>query len=314
MSEPTAGTIEQEFHKLYGAGAYAEAYQLATREAWRFSASSQPIVYNWRFCTASLMGEPDLALQLLEEAFEAGYWYGEADLRQDPDLAALRGRPEFERLIARAGRRRDEVLAQAQPRLKVIVPEQAAAPYPLLLALHGNRSNLEESERFWRSAGEHGWLVALPQSSQAMGDHLYGWNDHDWAMREIRQHAATILADYPIDQARSVVAGFSMGGGLAATLALGGALDVCGFVGVGPYLSSIDSVRPLIEAPRAQPLRAYLIASQRDEYCYGVAQQLAALLPQHGIPCAIELHPDLGHNYPPEFECSLLTGLSFILG
>jgi dienelactone hydrolase len=314
MSEPTIGTIEQEFHKLYSAGAYAEAYQLATREAWRFPAAAQATVYNWRFCTASLMGEPDLALRLLEQALDAGYWYDEADLRDDSDLAALQGRPEFERLIARAGRRRDEVQAQAQSLLKVIVPEHGAAPYPLLLALHGNSSNLAVSERYWRPAAERGWLVALPQSSQAMGEHAFGWNDHAWAVREIKQHAAVVSASYPIDVARSVVAGFSMGGGLAATLALGGVLDVCGFIGVGPFLANLGSVRPLIEAPRPRPLRAYLVASQRDEYCYLVAQQLAALLPAHGIPCELELHPDLGHDFPPEFERSLIRGLDFIIG
>jgi dienelactone hydrolase len=312
MSEPTVGTIEQEFFKLCSAGAYAEAYQLATRAAARFPASAQATVYNWRFCTASLMGELDLALRLLEEALDAGYWYGEADLREDQDLAALRSRPEFERLIARAGRRRDEVLAQAQPLLKVIVPARGTAPYPLLLALHGNSSNLAESERYWRSAAERGWLVALPQSSQAMGAHTYGWNDHDWAVCEIKQHAAAIAASYPIDPARSVVAGFSMGGGLAATLALGGELDACGFIGVGPFLANVGSMRPLLEAPRRRPLRASLVASQRDEYCYLVAQQLAALLPAHGIPCELELHPDLGHAFPPEFERSLLRGLDFI--
>src|SRR5581483_3277220 len=142
-----------------------------------------------------------------------------------------------------------------------------------------------------RSAAEHGWLVALPQSSQAMGEHSYGWNDHSWAVREIKQLAAAIAAGYPIDPARSVVAGFSMGGGLAATLALGGELDVCGFVAVGPFLAHVESVRPLLEVQRARPLRAYLVASQRDEYCYSVAQRLAALLPPHGIPCEVELHP-----------------------
>jgi len=312
MSEPTLATIEQAFYTLCSAGEYAAAYQLATREAGRFPTWAQSNIYNWRFCTACLMGDPALALRLIAEALEAGYWYGEADLREDPDLATLQGMPEFERLITLAGQRRDAALAQAKPELKILVPANGAAPYPLLLALHGNNSNIADSERYWRSAAEHGWLVALPQSSQPMGTQTYGWNDGAWAVREITQHVATLREQYPIDPARVVVAGFSMGGGLAAWLVLSSTLPACGVIGVGPFLANVESVLPLLEAPRERPLRAYLIASQRDQYCYGVAQKLAELLPPHGIACEVELHPDLGHDFPPEFERSLLKGLDFI--
>src|SRR3954447_24469780 len=201
MSEPTLATIEQAFYALCSAGEYAAAYQLATREAGRFPTWAQSNIYNWRFCTACLMGDPALALRLIAEALEAGYWYGEADLREDPDLATLQGMPEFERLITLAGQRRDAALAQAKPELKILVPANGAAPYPLLLALHGNNSNIANSERYWRSAAEHGWLVALPQSSQPMGAQTYGWNDGAWAVREITQHVATVREQYPIDPA-----------------------------------------------------------------------------------------------------------------
>ncbi|HJZ49711.1 MAG TPA: hypothetical protein VKE41_21185 [Roseiflexaceae bacterium] len=312
MSKRTIGTIEQEFHLLCSDGHYAAAYDLATREAGRFPASAQPIVYNWRFCTACLMGDPALALRLIQEALDAGHYYSAAALREDTDLAALHGLPGFERLVELSDRRHGESAARARPQLKLLVPENGAPPHPLLLALHGNRSNLVVSERYWRSAVQQGWLVALPQSSQAMGEGTYGWNDRAWAVREIKQHAAGVHELHPIDRARMVIAGFSMGGGLAAWLALGGELPARGFIGVGPYLSSVDVMLPLLEAPREHPLRAYLVASQRDEYCYAVAQKLAELLPQHDIACELELHPDLGHDFPPEFERSLIKGLDFI--
>lgn len=313
MSERTIGVIEQEFYKLYSTGDYRAGYDLVTREADRFPTWAQANVYNWRYCAACLMGEPALALRLLEEALAAGYWYDEAGLRSDPDLAAINGLPEFERLIALAAQHRNEAMARAKPQLKVNVPEQSAPRYPLLLALHGNNSNLADSERYWRSAAEQGWLLALPQSSQVMGEHTFGWNDRDWAVREIEQHVAAVQQQYPIDQERFIVAGFSMGGGLAATLALSGQLPVRGFIGVGPFLVSADSVMPLLEAPRTRQLRAYLLASERDAHCYSVAQKLAALLPAHGIACQIELHPDLGHDFPDEFERGIAKGLEFIL-
>jgi predicted esterase len=313
MNEPTIGQIEQAFHRLYSQGAYAEAYQLATHEAGRFPESARAIVYNWRFCTASLMGEPELALRLIAEALDAGCYYSAAALREDSDLVALHRLPEFERLVALSAQRYEKAAARGRPELKVLAPKESAKRFPLLLALHGNNSNIANSERYWQSAREHGWLVALPQSSQAMGEDTYGWNDHDQAVREVEQHMAELHAQHTIDAARLVVAGFSMGGGLAAWLALSGELSARGFVAVGPYLSRVESVLPLLDAPRAQPMRAYLVASQRDQYCYQIAQRLAELLPAHGIACELEQHPDLGHDFPPEFERSLARGLDFIM-
>src|SRR5258705_473372 len=83
-----------------------------------------------------------------------------------------------------------------------------------------------------------GCLVALPQSSQPMSAGHYGWNDRGWAVREITQHVTTVREQSPIDLERIVVAGFSMGGGLAAWLALSGTLAVRGFIGVGPFLAN----------------------------------------------------------------------------
>ena len=313
MSDPAMKQFEQEFYRLYGEGAYAAAYDLATREMGRFPAWAQSSYYNWRMCAACLMGQPDLALKLFEQALAAGHWYDEAGLREDPDLAALQGRPEFERLVAISLERREQARAGARPELRVFEPHGARPPYPLLLALHGNHSNLADSAERWRSAADAGWLVAAPQSSQVMGTGTFGWNDREWAVREVGQHYEDLRERYPIDPGRVVVAGFSMGGGLAAWLALSGALPARGFVGVNAYLADPRGLVPPLEARGGRGSRAFLIASQRDEACYKIAQQLAELLPAHGVACRLELHPDLGHDFPPEFERSLLPALDFIL-
>lgn len=313
MSDLTMKQFEQEFARLYGDGAYAEAYDLATREMARFPAWAQSSYYNWRMCTACLMGQPDLALRLFAEALDAGHWYDAAGLREDADLAALQDSPEFERLVAVSLERRERARASARPELQVLEPQGADPPHPLLLALHGNHSNLAESAERWRSAAERGWLLAAPQSAQVMGTGTFGWNDREWAVREVTAHYAALRERYPVDLSRAIVAGFSMGGGLAAWLALSGAIPARGFVGVNAFLADPRSLIPLLEARGGASMRAYLIASQRDETCYKIALELAALLPKYGVACEIELHPDLGHDFPPEFERGLLTALSFIL-
>jgi predicted esterase len=313
MGELTMKQFEQQFYELCGEGNYPAAYELVTREMGRFPAWAQSSYYNWRMCAACLSGQPDTALAVFEEALAAGHWYDAAGLREDADLATLQGRPEFERLVAISLQRREQARANATPGLELFEPTSGASPYPLLIALHGNHSNLEESAYRWRAAAGKGWLVATLQSSQIMGSGTFGWNDREWALSEVEQHYAGLCQSYPIDANRVVLAGFSMGGGLAIRLALSGAIQARGFVGVGAFLPNIDEIIPLLEAGGGRGRRAYLIGSQRDRSCYAIAERLGELLPQYGIPVEVALHPDLGHDFPPEFERGLLTALDFIM-
>ena len=57
--------------------------------------------------------------------------------------------------------------------------------------------------------------------------------------------------------------------------------------------------------PRLPPEPEFLAA-------FGPGHSLSGLLPAHDIPCALELHPDLGHDFPPEFERSLVAALEFV--
>jgi hypothetical protein len=59
-------------------------------------------------------------------------------------------------------------------------------------------------------------------------------------------------------------------------------------------------------------LRVYLVAGQRDQYCHGIAQQLATLLPKYGIVCELDDYPDLEHSFPVDFEKKLPKALSFV--
>jgi hypothetical protein len=266
---------------------------------------------------ASLINETALALQLLEEALAAGFWYAEAQLREDPDLQPLQGLPEFERLVEICRKRHDEAQAQAAPALITLQPEgqcQAGRqPCPLLLALHGNYKTAEDSVGFWRSAVFKEWLLALPQSSQVRGPDGYVWNDREWAVREIKEHFASLCEQYAVDPDRVVVAGFSLGGELAIWLALSGTIEARGFIAVGPsgpYMRKPDDWIPFIEASQGRGLRGYLVVGEQDVFCYEGTQSLAALLKSGDIPCELEVHPNLGHDFPPEFQQSLTRAFS----
>lgn len=319
MSSLTFGDLEAQLFQLYQDREYARAIDLVTREASRFPKEAR-LVYYWRICLASLTSETALALQLLEEALASGLWYAEAQLREDPDLRPLQELPQFEQLVEVCRKRHAEAQAQAVPALLTLQPEgqcQAGLqPCPLLLALHGNNRTAQDSVGFWRSAVSKGWVLALPQSSQVRSPDGYVWNDRDWAVREIQEHVATLCEQYAIDSDRVVMAGFSLGGELAIWLALSGTIKARGFIAVGPggpYMNKPDNWVPLIEASRGRGLRGYLVVGEQDVFCYKGTQALATLLKSRSIPCELEVRPNLGHDFPPDFQQSLARALEFIL-
>ncbi|MFL5800522.1 MAG: alpha/beta hydrolase [Roseiflexaceae bacterium] len=312
MSDMTWDELRSEFWRLCGEDAYAEALALITPRAHIFPDRGR--FHNWRMCMAARVGDTALALQAFEQALADDFWCAPKMLREDEDLASLQGLPEFERLAAICQERFEAARARAQPALTVIQPEGRTGPYPALLALHGNFGTSAASIDFWHTAVAQGWLLALPQSSQIIWPNAYVWNDRDRAVPEIQAHYATLAEQYPIDRSRVVVGGFSMGGGLAIWLTVSGAIEARGFVAVSPFLKDIQSLAPLLDARDPRTLRGYIIVGEQDEGCIKISRQLADLMASRDLACKIELHPGLGHEFPPDFAPSLANGLRFVLG
>jgi predicted esterase len=306
---PRTEEVEQQFHHLFQTCAYAEALELVTREAHVFPEYAQKVIYSWRMNCACRLKDKELTLRLLNEATQAGYWY--SNLQENDDFALLHGDPEFERLAGICTERRAQAMANAIPVIKTFAPERQLHPYPLLLALHGANATAEAEH--WQAAISHGWFLGMPQSSQVYAPDRYTWNDWDWALQEVPQRFATICAEHPIDTGRVVLAGFSQGGGLAAWLGLSGAIQVRGLILVGPFLVNVNNLLPTLEKHGPYDLRTYIVAGARDEYCLGVAHQLAGLLPNYGIKCKLDVYADLEHRFPLDFEGKLPAALDFVM-
>ena len=58
--------------------------------------------------------------------------------------------------------------------------------------------------------------------------------------------------------------------------------------------------------------RGYLVVGGRDPR-YQAFTQIHALLNQNGIPCEMEDHPDMGHEFPKDFEQSIIQAMKFLL-
>jgi predicted esterase len=301
--------------QLMQEGKYSEALALLEREGHRYPEQRSQIDY-LRLCLAARHSR-QLALEMLEAQLASGFWYGEAALRQSPSLQSLQGVAGFERLVSVSTERQLE--AQAKSR-QVMLTRSAenkddSGASPLLLALHGNNGTAAEAMSFWQTAAADGWFVAAPQSSQALWQGAYLWNDRDTAVREVRHHYDSLEQRSNLDLDHVVVTGFSMGGQLATWLTLSGIVPAQGFVAVAPYLpeEEIENWRPLLAAAGQRKARGYLVAGEADEVVSLVAlRKLVDLLQAQGIACELEVVQDAGHDLTSVYLPAFQRGLAFI--
>ncbi len=307
-------SVREQLYELYHAGSHAEAADLVTQEAAKHPQHANELGY-WRLCLANLLGDRQLALQILTDAVADGRWYSLRMLRQDPDLATLQGDPEFERLVEACEGLRNAAQETVEARRLTVVPHKASptTALPLLVALHGNGSRAEAERTHWLSATKQGWLLTLPQSSQVETPDGFSWWDRDWAVREVLRHVDEVAAERLVQPDRIVIGGFSAGAGLAMRLALGGELAARGFIAVAPALQRPEEIRSLLQANVPARLRGYLIVGGQDQRSCELAQTAKSLLESYGIPCELETHPKMGHTFPRAFRPILDRALRCIM-
>jgi predicted esterase len=291
------------------------AYDLLTEAAPRFP-DQAALIYNWRYCAAARMNQTDLALQLMQAALDAGFWMRASYFNSDDDLKSLRELPEFKRLVESNEQMYQAAQVGSKPlALPLPLPPATAQPLPLLLGLHGNSGNAEESAHYWQSAVACGWYTVLLQSSQVAGANAYVWDDLELGAREIKAHVQELSAATALAPGRTVVGGFSKGGEMAIWLALNEIIPLAGFIAVnpgGPYIRDISKFLPLIENCKSLgQLRAWLVVGENDGNLVNI-KALHAMLSSHGLNCQLIVAPKIAHDFPEDFDQTLAQALQVL--
>jgi acetyl esterase/lipase len=155
-------------------------------------------------------------------------------------------------------------------------------------------------------------MVALPLSTQLIGTDRAVWDDRGQGIVEVRDHLARLQAEYPVDPDRIVLGGFSMGGQLAAWMAVSGVVKVRGFYVVAPYISDLEEWNGLIENAASHDLRVGFLLGAEDTVSGKTPEELAQRLRAAGVPCELDIIPGLRHAYPPDFASRLARMLDYI--
>ena len=322
----TFNQLETHIQKLYHQGDYVAVLELADRFVSQFPKHKTVLEY-WRICMAARLGQDKRALQLLQQVLQAGIWYSEVLLRKSPSLAGLQGKGEFERLVKHNHELQQEDQAQQFP-LLTLHEQGACLPggpaCPLLIGMHANSGNAQDSLGFWQPAARAGWLVGAPQSSQAMWKNAYMWDDRETALREIRRHFNALQRKFNINPDQVILGGHSMGGELAAWLSLKRIIPARGFICFGPggpLMDDPDEWQPLIDEALLRleqdnsSLRGYLVAGADDNSIFHDAlHAFQRMLNAAGIQTELDIIPGAGHDFQPEYEEALLLGLDYLSG
>ena len=187
---------------------------------------------------------------------------------------------------------------------------------PLLVAFHGNTRSIAQEIDTYRPINATGWMVAMPQSAQPWGmEGDFVWGDWETTTRQVERDWKLIQAQYQFDVAQVDTGGLSKGAEVALWAAMSGTIPACGAILLapgGPLINDPARLLPFINVQAERNLRFYLIVGDADSVCFEPTKSLAQFFDTQGIPHILEIIPDVGHGFPPDFESYLKRALQFI--
>ncbi len=320
MTTNSLTELTSQLQVLFREEEYSAALKLA-RESRGLYPEHRAILDFWTITMTARLGDSEGALQAFADALEQGSWFSELLLRRSPSLQALQDDPQFESLILR---NQDKAESDQESRFPFFTlrPEgkcrSGGPPCPLLIGLHANGGTVQTSIDFWKPAAALGWLVAAPQSSQALMKGVHVWDDRETAEQEIQHDYSVLLEHYSVNPWQTVLAGHALGAEIAIWLAVKGSLDISKFLAIGAVGAWMDDLKnwdELLGENLRQGLRGYLIVGELDET---VAQEQTAelvdIFNNAGIETELEMVPSAENDYVPDYDPAIRRGLNFLAG
>ena len=276
-------------------------------------------------CAYALSDESEKAVEWLAKAAASGFSLLRL-FETDPDLDNVRSHPGYKAALAVVKGNRAEELADLRARfekepLHVVLPPQYNKDQeaPLIVALHGKGARSHWIADQWRSvAADMGAILIAPQAVIPLGGG-FSWNQADTndslgdnAEFLVRLTVEFAMKNYRIDRERTVLTGFSEGGGGCRWI---GPRPPYMFAGVIPM--GCDYIRDFDAPPKAigdRPPRFYFMAGERDhavtaEQLHMAAKDFAAA----GFKTKVRVYPKVGHRFPINRDTELRKALDFVL-
>jgi hypothetical protein len=261
-------------------------------------------------CLDARTGHVDQAFARLDQAVAAGFDDG-VSLEKDPDLAALRDKPKFSKVVSGAARNRASGDAATVREGVFLMPKDGALA--ILLLLHDKESDpFTVSGPFTDIALSNHLAVAAPRGPGRSAKKRFGWGSADRAAKAIRaaMDAARRKAGNPTLPV--ILVGVGRGGTEAFTAAARSAPGT--FAGVGSIGGPFDSGA----APKPAGLRGarLFLGFSRDAAPSEVAATRRGidLLRQQGFRPMIAEWPGAGSGLPNDVPRAVKETLDALAG
>jgi predicted esterase len=155
---------------------------------------------------------------------------------------------------------------------------------------------------------DEGWTLVLPQSSQPCAPGRFCWDDHELAVREVRQHLDDCRRKRALSLDGLVIGGASQGAPLA--------MDVACEAGL-PWLAVIPSLPRDYELSRLLAVpgrtRGAMVIGALDP-ASARARSVSTMLQSGGVSVSVRSVPGAGHDLTPPIVQAATDALRELAG
>lgn len=226
--------LEALIRKLFENEEYERIIQLIDMQGDIFPDKRLFLTY-WQMGMAARLAKPTLAFHFMDELLQDNLWVSPDLLIQSPSFTLLREMTEFEVRLQQFAKLQAKELALIPPVLTLKSESECDRDLcPLFIGLHGEGESVIDSARYWHMLAQKGWLVGLPQSTQAMWSNGYTWDNLKMSEEEILGDYQKIIEKYQVDKKQVVLGGQGLGGEMAIWLATKGIIPATGIIVINP--------------------------------------------------------------------------------
>ena len=290
-------SVARQVFDLYGKQRYDEALEPVETARSDHPDQDGQITF-WRACLLGVSERPTEALQTLQGGLERGLWWA-PDMLADSDLDSIRNLEGWEEVVGRCQEATDQFIVQHRSE-PLVRPARTEKPAGTLITLHGAGADpLAHTER-WFGAVPESWTVVAPVGTVPFSETQWAW-PHDNPTSVVIDQLDHLAFPHPV-----VLAGYSQGGRVAASLAWEGLLEVVGLILMAP------SLQQRVWDPQShRQVPTYVVVGELDR-SLPECLELQRRLEEAGVPLLMDQRPDLGHQQPEDLGETITAALNWI--
>ena len=235
-------------------------------------------IYKLRCSLAVRCGLIDEALEIMNEAvIEKELWF-RPEFFDDEVLAPVWKTETYKRCRHKS----DRLYTEARQKSKTFCTWNRVRAERIMVALHGNGQNAEDSKAVWKFAEELGWQTEYVQSKEPDSVGKYRWEDHSAAPYQLEAICGNIgWHDYD----ERALAGYGSGCNVILRALNGGMLECDKIILVSPNIPMIDSqAESLFKTLISSGSVLTVLCCKGDSVSIGYAQRLVKGAMEKNIP------------------------------